>query len=215
VSFTTTPCIARAVIVGGFAVPKWALIPLRRDTDAAGIDARIFVHHWGLDCSQTTYIELEKMCLDRASKHGPILIAAYSRGGQFAKVLAVRHPHNVRGVVTLGTPFSPGLSGLGSTTARKIRLLAKLGDYGMPGVVTNQCARGSCCNEFWDDLRRPWPSSVALYSIYAENDTVVDGRAVADPAAAIIWVPGNHQQLVVSARTRRLAVEALLKGSRT
>ena len=49
----------------------------------------------------------EKRLIQIAEKHGqPVVLIGWSLGGLYARVLAQRHPHLVKMVTTLGTPFS-------------------------------------------------------------------------------------------------------------
>ena len=58
-------------------------------------------------CSGATIEALEdrlEQLVDRQGRRAAII--GHSRGGMFAKVLAVRHPDLVSGIVTLGTPMT-------------------------------------------------------------------------------------------------------------
>ncbi|MEA2427444.1 MAG: triacylglycerol lipase, partial [Thermoleophilaceae bacterium] len=58
-----------------------------------------------VDCSEATYERLAERldCLAETTGRR-VAIVGQSRGGNFAKVLAVRHPDLVSGIVTLGSP---------------------------------------------------------------------------------------------------------------
>lgn len=201
------------VIVGGFATPRVIFAPLERRLRLAGQRTAVFSHHVGLDCSEATYTSFRRFLQSFEDTCGePATIIAYSRGGQIAKVAAVRAPVDVHAVVALGAPFAPGVENLGRRTRRKILTLGKLGSIGVPGVVSSQClAEHGCCQRFWEDLSRPWPNTVHVRTIYARHDSTVrpctpDNNSSYDP----IWVDGNHYQLLTRPGNRDLAVDQAL-----
>lgn len=213
------------VIVGGFATPRAVFTILQRRVRHAGQHhTAVFTHHLGLDCSEATYTAFNRFL--RAFNNTcdePSTIIAYSRGGQLAKVTAVRAPGYVHAVVTLGAPFAPGVDHLGTSTRRKILTLGKLGAIGIPGVVSTRClAENGCCQHFWDDLSRPWPTTVHVRTIYARADTTVQPRTSDhDITHPPIWVDGSHYQLLAPeaqkltvSETVRLATAAK-RGSST
>ncbi|RDI55580.1 alpha/beta hydrolase family protein [Nocardia mexicana] len=195
------------LIVGGFSTPRAALLPLRAQLRAAGWAAGIFVHRFGMDCGEATFRQLRDHVAALRTRHPDVVALAHSRGGQFVKVLAVRHPDLIAATVALGVPTVRGVDNLGPGTRRRVLGVSRIGDIGVPGLVTGSCLRGACCGGFWDDLERPWPDSVTVHSVFGLDDTVVDGAVHANGLSSVTWVPGNHRELVTARISRSHAVE--------
>ncbi len=134
------------------------------------------------DCSELSVERLEALLTPGMA------IVGQSRGGLFARVLAVRHPELVDRIVTLGSPVlghlevKPWLREVMEPVAR-LRL---------PRVFTMECATGECCSRFRADLLSPFPEDVAFTSVYSRRDGVVDWQACLDPAAEHVEVRAGH-----------------------
>ena len=89
------------LIVGGFSTPRAALLPLRAQVRAAGYETGIFVHRFGMDCSERTYERLLAHVTELRTRYPEVVVLAHSRGGQFVKVLAVRNPDSITAMVAL------------------------------------------------------------------------------------------------------------------
>ena len=110
------------------------------------------------------------------ARDAPMALVGYSRGGLFARVLAVRRPELVSTVVTLGSPHRDQLAvhpvawatafGLATTEKSGISAIARYG-----------CGSGGCCRSFEADLLASLPRNVRLTSIYSRRDGIVDWRA--------------------------------------
>jgi pimeloyl-ACP methyl ester carboxylesterase len=126
----------------GYPVVGWALGRNRGPTDEVVTELPILV--------------------DRlTAEHGaPVSIVGWSLGGIFARRLALRIPHQVRQVITLGSPFAMAGGPVdGSPGARVYQRLN-------PGPTNRRVSRGS--------LSRPLP--VPSTSVYSRWDGVVDWR---------------------------------------
>jgi pimeloyl-ACP methyl ester carboxylesterase len=126
----------------GYPVVGWALGRNRGPTDEVVTELPILV--------------------DRlTAEHGaPVSIVGWSLGGIFARRLALRIPHQVRQVISLGSPFAMAGGPVdGSAGARAYQRLN-------PGPTNRRVSRGS--------LSRPLP--VPSTSVYSRWDGVVDWR---------------------------------------
>src|SRR5436190_359035 len=96
---------------------------------------------------------LEMLAQCREQKVG---IVGQSRGGNFARVLAVRRPDLVSGIVTLG---SPQLDPMAVHPLVKVPVIAvgALGTLGMAGLFRHSCRNGHCCERFWEDMHSHFP----------------------------------------------------------
>jgi pimeloyl-ACP methyl ester carboxylesterase len=161
------------------------------------------------DCASRTAARLADLIERHAAAAGErVAIIGQSRGGLLARVLAVRQPHLVGGIITLGSPLRAPLAAHPLVLA-SVRATAALGDRGARGLFSNQCARGACCTRFNADLAGPFPGDVGFVSLYTRTDGIIDWRACLDPAARSVAVSGTHLGMGASAEVYRRIGEAL------
>src|ERR671931_279559 len=97
-----------------------------------------------IDCSEATVTRLEERVEVLAEcRDQKVAIIGQSRGGNFARVLAVRRPDLVSGIVALG---SPQLDPLAVHPLVRVPVLAvgALGTLGAPGLFSPSCRNGHC-----------------------------------------------------------------------
>lgn len=164
---------------------------------------------FNVDCSGTAFERLEERleCLAEASGRR-VAIVGQSRGGTFARAMAVRRPDLVSGIVCLGAPV---LNPLGANVFVKAGLLmvATLGTLGARGFLTPGCRDGECCEDFWQALAGPYPEGVGYVSLYSRSDGVVDYRACLDPAARRVEIASSHVGMSLNAEAYRRVADAL------
>jgi triacylglycerol lipase len=152
-----------------------------------------------VDCSGRAIQRLERRleCLaeDSGSK---VAIVGHSRGGSFARVLAVRRPDLVSGVVTLGSPLRNSLD-VHPVVRGSLYAIGALGTIGAPGVMRRSCLWGDCCTTFWEQLDADFPAGVGFVSIYSRSDGIVRWRSCLDPAAEQVEVRASHIGMAVNA----------------
>jgi pimeloyl-ACP methyl ester carboxylesterase len=154
-------------------------------TCRAGIRANV-------GCSEQQLAQLETRLERFAEARGErVAIVGQSRGGVLARVLAVRRPDLVSGIVTLGAPTVSQLSAHPLVLAQ-VALVGALGTGRVPGMFRMSCLRGACCERFRHDLRAPFPSDVAYTALYSRTDGVVHWRACLDPDAEQVEVRASH-----------------------
>jgi pimeloyl-ACP methyl ester carboxylesterase len=143
-------------------------------------------------CSEAGLARLETRLEAYADATGErVAIIGQSRGGVFARALAVRRPDLVSGIVTLGAPTVRQLSAHPVVLAH-IFIVGALGTGRVPGMFSVRCLRGSCCERFRGDMTAALPSGVGYTALYSRTDGVVDWRACLDPAAEQIEVRASH-----------------------
>jgi pimeloyl-ACP methyl ester carboxylesterase len=154
-------------------------------TSRAGIRANV-------GCSEDYLSRLETRLEELAAASGQrVAIIGQSRGGVFARVLAVRRPDLVSAIVTLGAPTVKQL-GAHPFVLAQVLVVGALGTSRVPGMFRMSCLRGACCERFRADLVGPFPSDVGYAALYSKTDGVVDWRACLDPAAEQIEVRASH-----------------------
>jgi pimeloyl-ACP methyl ester carboxylesterase len=162
-----------------------------------------------VDCSESAMHRLEERLETMAeTRGGKVAIVGQSRGGNFAKALAVRRPDLVSGIVTLGSAQLDPLA-VHPVVHAQVYLLGTLGTMGANGLFKHSCRNGKCCSSFWEDLRRPVPDGVGYLSVYSRTDGIVSWRACLDPSAEHVEIRSSHCGMAVNADAYRAIAGAL------
>lgn len=122
----------------------------------------------------------------------PSILIGHSRGGQQARVAAVRDPELVSQLITLGSPVRahyPRAAVL-RASVEGLRLLSRL------PVGPDDDAAGEAAYE--RDLFAPFAPGVPWASIWSKADGVVEWQACLDEAAESIEVGCSHTGLIAS-----------------
>jgi triacylglycerol lipase len=160
-------------------------------------------------CSGQAVDRLEERLEDLAEARGPVTIIGQSRGGTFAKALAVRRPDLVAGIVTVGSPIVDPLA-IHTLVRVQVLALGALGTLGAPGLFRHSCLAGDCCTEFSGELSAPLAPGVGYLSIYSRTDGIVNWRACLDPAAdEHVEVRASHVGMCLNAEAYRAIATAL------
>src|SRR3954470_14621908 len=166
-----------------------------------------------VDCSQRAAERLERRLEHLAEDSGQkVAIVGQSRGGSFARVLAVRRPDLVSGIVTLGSPLKHQLA-VHPLVRAGILGMGVLGTAGLDGFMRHSCLWGDCCTQYWEDFAAEYPPGVGFVSLYSRSDGIVKWRACLDPKAEQVEVHASHIGMAVNAEVYR-AVAASLEGLR-
>jgi pimeloyl-ACP methyl ester carboxylesterase len=186
------------LLVPGFMAGDRSLAVLRgwlrrRGSATSGSGIR-----FNVDCAERAAARVEGRLRRLANRTGhPAVIIGQSRGGELARVVAVRNPDLVSMLVMLGSPVRGRLD-VGPAVLSAVRSVARLGDLGIPGLFSSRCAEGECCADYRDDLDRPIPEGVDAVAIYSRSDGVVSWRACLDPDARHIEVESSHAGMSVN-----------------
>jgi pimeloyl-ACP methyl ester carboxylesterase len=157
-----------------------------------------------VDCAERGVSRLQAPLEAFASGHeGRLVLIGQSRGGALARVLAVRNPEIVSRVVMLGSPVRDPLA-VAPTVLQTVRWLARLGDLGLPGVLSTSCRDGACCSGFRADLTAALPHGVQATAVHSRSDAIVDWRACLDPCADHVEVDSSHCGMSVHPGVYRL-----------
>jgi triacylglycerol lipase len=171
-------------------------------TKSAGIRANV-------DCSNAAAERLAERleCLAETSGQR-VAIIGQSRGGNLAKVLAVRRPDLVSGVVTLGSPQLDPFD-VHPLVRLHVYAVGALGTLGVHGLFKHSCRAGKCCETFWDDLAAPMPRDVGYLCVYSKSDGIVRWRSCLDPDAEHLEIEASHVGMAVAPRAYRAIATAL------
>jgi triacylglycerol lipase len=162
-----------------------------------------------VDCAGRSLARLEGRLEDFAAECGRrVALVGQSRGGTFARVLAVRHPELVCAAAMLGSPVLDGLA-VSPSVLRTVRLIARLGDLGVPGVFSTDCRDGDCCTDFREDLVAPLAGGVDAVAVYSRSDGIVDWRTCVDPYAENVEIDCSHCGMSVHPAVYRVLEQTL------
>jgi pimeloyl-ACP methyl ester carboxylesterase len=127
----------------------------------------------------------------------PTVVIGQSRGGTLARALAAGRPESVTGLVTLGSPVLDPLA-VSPPVRRTVQAVADLGDRGLPGVFTTECADGDCCADYRRQLTAPLRVGMPTLAVHSRSDGIVDWRACLDRHAECVEIDGSHCGMAVN-----------------
>jgi pimeloyl-ACP methyl ester carboxylesterase len=162
-----------------------------------------------VDCSDRAVNRLEKRLervVDAIGRKAAVI--GHSRGGHFAKALAHRRPDLVDTVISMGagldTPFDISVPTKAAVTSVRTVLHAVSEQAREKGCLTDTC---DC--PFTRDYCAPFPSEVALTSIYSWGDGVVWPPACIVDYATNRRVPGSHIGLAFNRHAYKIIARTL------
>ena len=187
------------LLVGGLASTPQSLLPLHDWLERLNFRPAISPIRYGLDCGERTAIGVADALAGLADANGRrCALVAHSRGGHFARAVAVRNQDLVECLVTLGSPVNRML-GIHPLLLAQVCAIGLMGALGVPGLMRPACLYGRCCRSLREDLLAPFPTQVPFVSIYSREDRLVDWRSCLDPDARHREVRTTHGGLVSSA----------------
>jgi pimeloyl-ACP methyl ester carboxylesterase len=197
------------LLVPGFMAGDTSMAVLRgwlrrrgSQTSSAGI-------RLNADCAERAVGRLEVPLQKLVQRTGRrVVVIGQSRGGELARVLTVRNPDVVSTLVMLGSPVLAPLD-VAKPVRWALHYVACLGDLGVPGMLSMQCADGECCEAFREDLREPLTPDVRAVAIYSRSDGIVAWQACLDPCARQIEVESSHTGMSVNLAVYRVLAEIL------
>jgi triacylglycerol lipase len=203
------------MLIPGFLAGDASLGPMAAWLKRAGYRPARAGMRANVDCSGALIARLEER-LERVTQEQGMraVVIGQSRGGALAKVVAVRRPDLVAGVVTLGSPQMAPLA-VHPLVRVQLHALGALGSLGAPGLFRRSCLDGDCCAEFWTELAGPMPAGVGLVAVYSKSDGIVDWRACLDPGAdEQVEIATSHVGMAVSPAAWKAVASALDRFAR-
>ncbi len=181
------------LIFPGFLASKRSTGALHHVMNAAGWDARVAPVGRNAGPAQHSVDAAEGTLRALIDAHDePVTIVGHSRGGQFARILAVQYPEHIRQVIAVGTPLTVKYPSyiVVKAPAEALDKAWRKGAFGHVDVEREQ----------WVDDHRymPFPDSVDLVSVWSRSDGIVDWRLSLEPAARNIEVDASHMGLLNS-----------------
>ncbi len=181
-----------AMLIPGFLAGDASLSPMAKWLKRGGWTLAKSGVAWNVNCTQATVesieARLESLVLQTGQK---ALIVGQSRGGAMGKVIAVRRPDLVDTLVTLGSPLNDHFD-FHPRVWFGIGIIGGLGELGLPGFLSLDCASGDCCKETRLAYGRPFPQGVRFISFYSRGDNIVRYQACLHNSAEQIEIESSH-----------------------
>ncbi|MDQ6522697.1 alpha/beta fold hydrolase [Nocardioides sp. LHD-245] len=198
------------LLIPGFLAGDWTLTAMARDLRGRGFRTYRSQIHANIGCTLGSALALETR-LERIAERrdARVLIVGHSLGGMIARGLAARRPDLVSGIVTLGSPMRAPAAHHALLT-RGVRLLNRLSDVGVPGLLSEDCVAGECAHLSFTESQEPLRADVAMTNIYSRRDGIVDWRACIDPAGVAVEVRASHIGMALDPRVIDVVAAALL-----
>jgi triacylglycerol lipase len=183
---------APVLLIPGFLAGDPSLTTLARWLKRMGYRPCRGHMRFNVDCTSRTLERLEAELVSLSEQHGrKVTIVGQSRGGAMARLLAVRHPDLVEGIVTLGSPLTSQLA-VHPLVRAQVTLVGLLGTLRVPGLFSHGCGYGACCEDARKQATGRFPTGVSFTSIYSRSDGIVDWHACLDPAAEHVEINASH-----------------------
>ena len=200
---------APVMLIPGFMAGDSSLAVMRAWLRARGHRVSMSGLRLNAGCAEEIVSRLQEQLWRFSHRVGePVALIGQSRGGALARSLAVREPENVSALVMLGSPVADPLA-VAPQVMRTVRIMARLGDIGLPRVFSSDCADGDCCESFWGELDAPLAPHIEAVSVYSRSDGIVDWNACIDPHARNVEVSSSHCGMSVHPEVYRVVSELL------
>jgi pimeloyl-ACP methyl ester carboxylesterase len=118
-----------------------------------------------------------------------VRVIGHSRGGQYARVLAVRFPQMIEQIITLGSPLRVKYPKY-AVVKVPAEALDRLWRTGVFGAVDTEAEE-----RVDEDRFVSVPDGINFVSVYSKTDGIVDWRTSIDPQADMIEVNASHAGL--------------------
>ncbi|HWX75198.1 MAG TPA: alpha/beta hydrolase [Solirubrobacteraceae bacterium] len=180
------------LLIPGFMAGDSSLAVLRRWLERRGHRVAVSGLRANVECAERVVGRMQGQLQALAADTGqPAFVIGQSRGGAIARCLAARCPGATAGLVMLGSPVCEPLA-VSAPVLRTVSALARLGDLGLPGLMSSKCKDGDCCAQVRDELNAPLAPHIRALAVYSRSDGIVDWRACLDPHAEAVEVASSH-----------------------
>ncbi|GAA1528949.1 esterase/lipase family protein [Nocardioides humi] len=198
------------LLIPGFLAGDWTLTAMAAELRGRGFRTYRSHIHANVGCTLGSALGLEARLEEIAERRDArVQIVGHSLGGMIARGLAARRPDLVAGIVTMGSPMRAPAAHHALLT-RGVRVLNRLSDAGVPGLMTADCVAGECAHLSFTESQEPLRADVAMTNVYSRRDGIVDWRACIDPAGRAVEVRASHIGMAVDPRVMDVVAEALL-----
>ncbi|HWX75325.1 MAG TPA: alpha/beta hydrolase [Solirubrobacteraceae bacterium] len=203
------------LLIPGFMAGDSSLRVLRRWLERRGHRVAVSGLRANVECAGQLVARMQAQLRSLAAEQGrPVFLIGQSRGGAIARSLAVREPQATCGLVMLGSPVCDPLA-VSAPVLGTVALLARLGDLGLPGVLSSRCWDGECCAALRGEMSEPLAPHIRAVSVFSQSDGIVDWRACLDPHCEAVEVSSSHCGMSVHPQVYELLARVLADRTET
>jgi pimeloyl-ACP methyl ester carboxylesterase len=162
-----------------------------------------------VDCSDRAAARVERR-VRSLRRHGGrrVALVGHSRGGHFARAIALRAPDQVSHAVSLGADLN-AMFGTSAPTRWAVAATRRAVRAAGRGRA-DRCLTLECQCQFTRDYTGPFPADrVRMTSIYSKGDGVVWWEGCVVPYADCVQVTGSHVGLIFNRASYRAIANAL------
>jgi pimeloyl-ACP methyl ester carboxylesterase len=151
---------------------------------------------FSVGCTRELVGRLERRLEEHADATGSrVLLFGQSWGGALSRLVAVRRPDLVHGLVMLASPVLNPL-GAHPNVVRIARAFARLSAAGLPGLLNQDCLSGTCFTEHMRALSAPL--RVPAIAVHSPDDRIAPSRLCQDPYAEHVEVRTSHTGMALA-----------------
>ncbi len=200
---------APVLLVPGFLAGDQSLSVLARWLRRLGYAPRRAGISFNVRCADIAVDRLDQVLRQVHTRTGrQVAIVGHSRGGHFAKALAVRRPEQVSQVISMGSGLDDPFD-ISDLTRRAVEGVRRQIERRDPERAALGCFTTSCACRYARDFEAQFPQQVPLTSIYSKSDGVVRWQACVVPYARCVEVPGSHIGLAFNRHAYREIAQTL------
>jgi pimeloyl-ACP methyl ester carboxylesterase len=186
------------LLVPGFGFGDRSLALTRNWLRARGYQAIGSRTGLNIGCTTTMVTRLETTLERHVETTGrKVIILGQSRGGWLGRIVAMRRPDLVGGLIMLASAVLNPLAGKAKFLA-VARFIARLGSAGLPGVLDQDCLTGQCYRVNRAHLLNPLPSEIPAVSVYSRHDEIAPWELCRDPSAEHVEVHSTHTGMALN-----------------
>jgi triacylglycerol lipase len=197
------------LLLPGFLAGDYTLLPLAGWLRRIGYRPSVAGFVANVGCSEQALQRVAARARDLHAQHGRrVAVVGHSRGGHFARAVAVREPRAVAHAISVGGGLN-GQQDISAPTQAAVAAVRAVHRHTTDRRVRNGCLTPGCSCAFGADYRAPLPDGVRLTSIYSREDGVVRWQSCAAADATCVEVTGSHVGLVFNRKVYRALGAAL------
>jgi triacylglycerol lipase len=162
-----------------------------------------------VDCSDRAAARVERKVRSLHRRSGRrVAVLGHSRGGHFARAIAMRAPEEVSHAISLGADLN---AMFGTSAPTKLAVSVTRRAVRLTGRARSQrCLTLNCECDFTHDYSAPFPEDrVRMTSIYSKGDGVVWWEGCLVPYADCVEVTGSHVGMIFNRASYRAIAHAL------
>jgi pimeloyl-ACP methyl ester carboxylesterase len=201
-----------ALLLPGLLAGDYTLAPLSVWLRRVGYRPATAGFLLNVDCSERALVHVARRASSLAARSGRrIAVIGHSRGGHYARALAVRHPELVSHAISVGGGLV-AQQAVSAPTQAAVAAVRAVHRHTTDRRRQRGCLSEGCTCQFGVDYRAALPDSVLLTSIYSRQDGVVQWQSCVADDATCVEVTGSHVGLIYNRAVYRAIAAALCVG---